>query len=197
MRHLLPIAAAVFLVAAAPAPVPEPSGLWQGAMHGATPNRLKGATVIDTDAFAKLRPRALLLDVAEAEKKPPSLSKDMPWMPTHRSIPGAVWLANAGSGTRDRAFAAAFKVRVAALAGNDLNRPIVAFCHPNCWGSWNAAKRLVTFGYKHVYWYRDGVEGWQSGGHDTKVVKSDPTWDAAISHGIPKPSKRIREGLNN
>lgn len=174
MRSVQILAAALFLAAAAPAPAPEPAGLWQGAMHGATPDTLQGATVLSTKAFAELNDRVhpLLIDVAETEKKPASMAKDMPWMPTHRSIPGAVWLANAGFGRIDPAFAAAFKARIAALAGNDVNRPIVVFCHPHCWGSWNAAKRLVTLGYRHVYWYPDGVEGWQKA-YDTKVVTPD------------------------
>ncbi len=166
-------------------------------MHADTPDKLKGATVIDTKTLAEMQESAhpLLLDVAEAEKKPPSMAKDMPWMPTHRSIPGATWLVGGGSGTSDHLFAAAFKTRIAALTGNNLDRQIVVFCHPHCWGSWNAAKRVVALGYRHVYWYPEGVEGWQSA-HDTQVVKPDPAWDAAISHGKPKPSKRIREGLN-
>ncbi|QXX74333.1 rhodanese-like domain-containing protein [Methylovirgula sp. HY1] len=196
MRRFSILAAALFLAAAAPAPAPEPAGLWQGAMHGATPDRLKGATVLSTAALGALNDRLhpLLIDVAETEKKPASMAKDMPWMPTHRSIPGAVWLANGGGGRTDPAFTDAFKARIATLAGNDMNRPIVVFCHPHCWGSWNAAKRLVTLGYHHVYWYPDGVEGWQSA-HDTKVVRPDAAWEKALSNAR-QGSKRIRQGLN-
>ena len=195
MRIIPVLAAALFLTAAAAAPVPEPSGLWQGAMHGDTPNTLKGATVIDTKALADMirREKPLLLDVVDQDKKSASTSTDIPWMPTHRSIPGAVWLAGAGSGTSDPAFTAAFKTRIAALTGGDIKKPIVAFCHPHCWGSWNAAKRLVILGYKHVYWYPDGVEGWQSQ-DDTKIVRPDPAWEKALSPGKPTRSKPIREG---
>ncbi len=196
MRIVLLLGAALFLAAAAPVPVPEPSGLWQGPMHADTPDKLKGATVIDTKALAEMRESAhpLLLDVAEAEKKPPSMAKDMPWMPTHRSIPGAVWLVGAGSGTSDSAFAAAFKERIAALAGHNMDRPVIVFCHPHCWGSWNAAKRLVGLGYRHVYWYPEGVEGWQSA-HDTKVVKPDAGWEKALSQDKLEQSRRMRQGM--
>jgi rhodanese-related sulfurtransferase len=27
--------------------------------------------------------------------------------------------------------------------------------------SWNAAKRALSYGYTHVFWYRDGSDGWQ------------------------------------
>ena len=35
----------------------------------------------------------------------------------------------------------------------DKDKPIVTFCHPERWGSWNTAKRLTQLGYTHVYWY--------------------------------------------
>ena len=146
-------------------------------MHGYTPNTVTGATVVDTPAVAKLLAdvHPLLLDVAEPDKKPASLSPTALWMPAHRSIPGADWLPSAGSGRDDRAFAEAFKARVSDLTGGDRAKPIVAFCHPECWGSWNAAKRLVGLGYTKVYWYPDGMEGWQAE-HDTTIVKADPKW---------------------
>jgi PQQ-dependent catabolism-associated CXXCW motif protein len=182
MRIILLLGAALVLAAAALAPVPEPSGLWQGPMHGATPAKLAGATVIDTATLAKLRERLhpLLLDAADMPKKPPEMAKDMPWMPTHRTVPGAIWLVGAGNGTSAPAFAAAFKTRIAALTGNDLAKPIIVFCHPHCWASWNAGKRLIGLGYRHVYWYPDGAEGWESG-HETQVATPDPIWDKALA----------------
>ncbi len=197
MRIVLLLAAALFLAAAAPAPVPEPQGLFDGPMRGDTPDTLKGATVVDAKTVAEMREHAhpLLLDVAEMEKKPPSMASDMPWMPTHRSIPGAVWLVAGGFGTSDPGYAAAYRTRVAALANHDLDRPVIVFCHPHCWGSWNAAKRLVILGYHHVYWYPDGVEGWQSSGHDTKVVKPDAEWDKALAQDKQEKTKQVTEGL--
>jgi PQQ-dependent catabolism-associated CXXCW motif protein len=183
MGNGLILVAALFLAAAAPAAVREPPGLWQGAMHGETPDTVKGARVIDAEALVEMREHGhpVLLDVAEREQKPSSTTNDMPWMPTHRTIPGAVWLAGAGSGTSDPAFARAFNARIAELAGNDLNRQIVVFCHPHCWGSWNASRRLVDLGYKNVHWYPGGVQDWQSA-HDTNVVKPDPVWQNALAN---------------
>ena len=54
MRHLIPILAALALVAATPGQVPEPKGLWQGTMHGYTPNTVTGGTVLTTAALATL-----------------------------------------------------------------------------------------------------------------------------------------------
>jgi PQQ-dependent catabolism-associated CXXCW motif protein len=179
--NFLPLAIVLVLTGASSGQVPEPDGLWQGPMHSSTPNSLKGASVIDTDTFAELRgnPRAIVLDVSSAEKKPVSMPEDMPWMPIHRSIPGAVWLPGAGSGSADPTFETAFKEEIELLTVHDLDRPIVTFCHPQCWGSWNAGRRLVSLGYRHVYWYPEGFEGWQSK-HDTLVVEEEPAWEAAI-----------------
>src|SRR5262245_26800703 len=70
--------------------VPEPGGLWTGPMRGHTPGTLKGAAVIDLAALdALLADRPVLLDVAASEKKPADFPQDMPWLPVHRSIPGA------------------------------------------------------------------------------------------------------------
>ncbi len=179
IRRLAAIALGLALIAATPGQVPEPDGLWQGPMRGYTPNAVKGASVLDTAALAKLldAERPVLLDVALADVKPPSMAPGTPWLPLHRSIPGAVWLPGAGSGADDPQFSERFKSRVAALTGGDPGRAVVTFCHPECWGSWNAAKRLVGLGYAHVYWYPDGVEGWQAD-HEAAAVEADPAWAA-------------------
>lgn len=197
MRIVLLLSAAFFLMAAAPAPVPEPAGLWDGPMHADTPMTLKGATVIDAKEVAALIANAnpVLLDVAEAEKKPPSMAADMPWMPTHRSLPGAIWLVGGGFGTSDPNYHAAFAAQVVARTGKDFDQPIVVFCHPHCWGSWNAAKRLVMLGFHHVYWFPGGVEGWQQAGHDTVVVRPDANWQKALAREKRAPSQRLREGM--
>lgn len=160
-----------------PGDVPEPAGFYQGALHGYTPRTVSGGTVVDTEQLAKLieARHPLLLDVAEKDRKPPSMDKDMIWLPSHRSIPGAVFLQGGGRGDGNGPYADAFATRLAALTNGDKAKPIVTFCHPDCWGSWNAAKRLIGDGYTHVYWYPEGTEGWQAG-HDTLVVKPDSAW---------------------
>ena len=47
------------------------------------------------------------------------------------------------------------------------------FCHPDCWGSWNAAKRAIRYGYSGVHWYEEGIEGWQDSGRETQEVRPD------------------------
>jgi PQQ-dependent catabolism-associated CXXCW motif protein len=173
------VAIGLLLIGATPGQVPEPDGLWQGPMRGYTPNTVKGGVVLDTAGLARLIEAGapVLLDVSLADIKPPSMAPGTPWLPVHRSIPGAVWLPGAGSGSDDAQFAERFRSRVAQLTGGDAGRPIVTFCHPECWGSWNAAKRLIGLGYSHVYWYPDGMEGWQAE-HDVAAVNADPAWGA-------------------
>ena len=35
------------------------------------------------------------------------------------------------------------------------------YCQADCWMSWNAAKRALSYGYTNVAWYPDGTEGWE------------------------------------
>ncbi|WP_232627904.1 rhodanese-like domain-containing protein [Methylobacterium sp. Leaf118] len=165
--------------AESPVNVPEPDGLYTGPPRGYTPATLQGATVIDLKGLEALLPEApVLLDVVLADRRPAGLPADRPWLPTHRSLPGAVWMPGAGGAPLPPGQEAAFLARVAELTGGDKGRPVVTFCRPECWGSWNAGKRLVAAGYTRIHWYPLGVEGWQDD-HETAAVKPDPPWDAA------------------
>jgi PQQ-dependent catabolism-associated CXXCW motif protein len=164
------------------AQAPEPQGLWDGAMQGATPLSLAGAAVLDTQKLANLivQEKPLLIDFSKADVQPPTaVRKDIPWMPAHKSIPGAIWMPGGGSADASPAFAKAFAERIGALTAGDLQKPIVTFCHPNCWASWNAAKRLVTLGYRRIHWYPEGIEGWQSA-HPTREVIEDSAWSQSL-----------------
>ena len=35
------------------------------------------------------------------------------------------------------------------------------YCQEDCWMSWNAAKRVLSYGYPNVAWYPEGTEGWE------------------------------------
>jgi PQQ-dependent catabolism-associated CXXCW motif protein len=173
---------AISLAAPVMAQAPEPQDLWSGPMQGPTPSTLAGAAVLDAEELAELiaREKPLLIDVSKADVQPPTpVRKDIPWMPAHKSIPGAVWMPGAGSGDASPAFSKAFQTRIAALTAGDLGKPIVLFCHPNCWASWNAAKRLVALGYRRIHWYPDGIEGWQSA-HPTREVSEDTLWSQSL-----------------
>lgn len=164
-----------------PVNVPEPDGLYTGPPRGYTPATLKGATVIDLKGLEGLLPeKPVLIDVVIADRRPAGLPADRPWLPTHRSIPDAVWMPGAGGAPLPPEQEEAFLRRVAELTGGDRAKPVVTFCRPECWGSWNAGKRLIAAGYSRVHWFPLGVEGWQDD-HETAVAKPDPAWLAATT----------------
>jgi PQQ-dependent catabolism-associated CXXCW motif protein len=141
----------------------EPSGYRTDTYRAPVPATLKGARVIDTQAAELLwRERsAIFIDVLPRAVKPDNLPADMVWRETpHKSIPGAVWLANVGYGVVPEPLLQAFQAQLAELTGGDRTRMLVFFCLKNCWMSWNAAKRAVSWGYRNVVWFPDGTDGW-------------------------------------
>lgn len=49
----------------------------------------------------------------------------------------------------------------------DVNYPIVFYCNgwPDCKKSHEACSKALQWGYKNVYWFRDGIPVWQSRGY--------------------------------
>ncbi len=181
MRRL--ICAAVLALSAGAASAgeaapPQPQGYWSGPMRGRTPAGLDGATVVDAAALSALiaADKPVMLDVANADVKPADMPADR-WRPIHRSVPGAVWLPGAGQAVTDAGVEARLAARVAELTGGRRDRPVVTFCHRDCWASWNTAKWLLRHGYTRVHWFSDGVEGWQEA-YDPAVVVEDAGWAA-------------------
>ena len=50
------------------------------------------------------------------------------------------------------------------ITGGDFAKPLVIYCLRDCWMSWNAAKRILSLGYRNVVWYPDGTDGWDEAG---------------------------------
>jgi rhodanese-related sulfurtransferase len=40
--------------------------------------------------------------------------------------------------------------------------------------SWNAAKRALSYGYTHVFWYPQGTDGWRTQGYPTAELQPEP-----------------------
>jgi PQQ-dependent catabolism-associated CXXCW motif protein len=170
------VAAAVAGVtsAATDAP-PEPSGYWTGPINSPVPVTLNGGVAIsDVHRLQALQKdkNAVLIDVSNAPRRPDNMAPGAPWLPLpHQAIPGSLWIPEVGLGEAPPATGDFFRAQLAAATGNDPARPIVIYCHQACWLSWNAAKRAISYGYLHVYWYRDGVEGWKAAHLPTAVVE--------------------------
>ena len=158
-----------------PTPVAEPGGYWTGPTNSPVPATLTGATVITSahrlDILLHHRHPALI-DVSSAPRRPDNMAPGAPWLPLpHHAIPRTLWIPGPGAGEIPAPVESFFRQQLAKATNNDPTRPVVIYCHKSCWLSWNAAKRAVSYGYQHVYWYRDGIEGWKAAGLATAVIE--------------------------
>ena len=159
----------------ATAPAPEPSGFWTGPINSAVPATLAGGKVINSahqlQSLLQV-PATVIVDVSNAPRRPDNLAIGAPWLPLpHQAIPGSLWIPGAGLGEIPPAMADFFRKQLAAATQNDATRQVIIYCHRTCWLSWNAAKRAIDYGYRNVYWYRDGIEGWQAAHLPTAVIE--------------------------
>ena len=154
--------------------VPEPEGYRTERYREPTPATLEGATVVDTPALQRLvaSEQPVLIDVMAKELE--TADAQAAWEPPPREhVAGSVWLPNVGLGSLAPEFMAYFEDSLATLTEDDPARPLVFYCDINCWMGYNAAKRAVReLGYSNVYWYPEGVQGWQSAG--LEVVEAEP-----------------------
>jgi PQQ-dependent catabolism-associated CXXCW motif protein len=118
--------------------------------------------------------KPVLVDVMAAEGAGPDPETGV-WRLSHehKTISGAVWLPDVGKGKLEQRLNQYFKENLAALTDNDLKRAVVIFCMADCWMSWNAVQRAVSYGYINVYWYAEGVNGWTEW-EDRKLVAVSP-----------------------
>ncbi|MGC4025973.1 MAG: PQQ-dependent catabolism-associated CXXCW motif protein [Mesorhizobium sp.] len=147
--------------------VSEPSDYRMDEYRAPVPATLKGARVIDTAEAEKLwrDKSAVFFDVMPRPPKPTNLPVGTIWRDKPRSgIPGSIWLANVGYGEINAETETYFKNGIASQIGNDKSKPILFYCMTNCWMSWNAAKRAVSWGYTAVLWYPLGSDGWEKAG---------------------------------
>jgi len=155
--------------------VPEPEGYRTDEYRAPVPKTLSGARVIGADEAETLLKAgtAVFVDVYPRAPKPPNLPAGTVWRdPTHMTIEGAHWLPNVGYGVLSDEFEAYFRTRLARLTGDDPARPVVFFCLKDCWMSWNAGKRALSWGYTNVIWFSEGTDAWQEAGFD--LVRATP-----------------------
>ena len=159
-------------------PPPEPTGFWTGPVNDPVPATLKGGKVIHTRDLAALlkHTNAVVVDVSNAPRRPENLPSTTTWLPVpHPAIPGAIWIPGAGLGAPLPPIDEFFRQRLAAATGNDMGRPLILYCHEKCWLSWNGAKRAIEYGYRNVYWFPDGIEGWRKAKLPTAIVQPEAT----------------------
>lgn len=156
---------------------PEPEGFRLEQYRAPTPPTLKGATVVgNAEAEALWRQRsAVFIDVLPQPQRPANLPAGTVWhAPPHDSIPGAIWLPNVGYGALAPETEAYFRNGLNAATQGDHSHPLVFFCQQNCWMSWNAAKRALSYDYSMVYWYPEGADGWKDTGLPVERAEKSP-----------------------
>ena len=153
----------------------EPPAYRMSDFRTPVPCTLAGATVVSTDALRRMIERGspLLVDVLPSPRRPEGLSEDAPWLPpVRRNIPGTVWLPNTGFGELPVEEERYLRANLERLTGGDQSHRVVFYCLADCWMSWNAARRVVAWGYVSVFWYPRGTDGWESAG--LPLEKSSP-----------------------
>jgi PQQ-dependent catabolism-associated CXXCW motif protein len=166
---------ALALPARAQENAPEPEGYRTDNYRAPVPATLSGARVLATgEAEAIWRAgAAVFIDVLPHAPKPQNLPAGTIWREKPRlNIPGSVWLPDTGYGTLAAATEDYLRHGLARASGGNSATLLVIYCLTDCWMSWNAAKRALSYGYRNVAWYPEGTDGWQRA--DLPVAESQP-----------------------
>ena len=159
------------------APVAEPDDYRTEEYRKPVPATLKGAKVLSPEQASELwtKNAAVFIDVYPKAPKPDNLPAGTFWRePTHQSIENAKWVPNVGYGPLGAPIEDYFKRQLTTLSGGDRGKPLVFFCLRNCWMSWNAAKRAMSYGYSNVMWFPEGTDAWQEIGQPVVEAKPEP-----------------------
>jgi PQQ-dependent catabolism-associated CXXCW motif protein len=163
--------------------VAEPEGYWTGEVGAPVPATLTGGRVVRVKAVRSLLRAGgvVIVDVSNAPRRPDGLADGAPWMPVaHPALPGALWIPEAGDGVIAPRVEDYYRGRLAEATHGDVDKPLLVYCHERCWLSWNAAKRAMSYGYRRVYWFAEGIEGWTAAGQPTAAAQPQVPDDSAL-----------------
>ena len=154
---------------------PEPDEYRADNYRAPVPATLKGARVLAT-AEAETIWRAgsgVFIDVLPRPPKPQNLPEGTIWREKPRlNIPGSIWLPDTGYGKLAAATEDYLRRGLERALGGNSTRLLVIYCQADCWMSWNAAKRVLSYGYANVAWYPEGTDGWERA--DLPLAESQP-----------------------
>jgi PQQ-dependent catabolism-associated CXXCW motif protein len=156
--------------------VAEPSGYRVEDYRAAVPATLVGARVITTtEAEHYWKSGAVFVDVVAHVPRPANLPAGTIWREkTRMDIPGSIWLPDTGYGVLAPETEAYLRRGLERITNGDSAKLLVIYCRRSCWMSWNAAKRVLTMGYKNVAWYPEGTDGWEAAGLPLQEAKPQP-----------------------
>jgi PQQ-dependent catabolism-associated CXXCW motif protein len=139
------------------------------------PATLAGGRVLTTGQAAAIwrAGNGVFIDVLPRAPKPQNLPAGTVWRDKPRlNVPGSIWLPDTGYGALAALTEDYFRQGLAKASGGDKAKPLVIYCQANCWMSWNAARRALTYGYTNVAWYPEGTDGWEAEG--LPLTESEP-----------------------
>ncbi len=84
--------------------------------------------------------------------------------PNRDHIPGSVWLPLMGQAKISRETEQSYQKALEELTHGNKSKPVVFYCLSDCWASWNAARRAISYGYRNVLWFKEGTDLWSDAG---------------------------------
>jgi PQQ-dependent catabolism-associated CXXCW motif protein len=174
--------AAVLLTAVvhAQSGVAEPGGYRTENYRSPVPATLAGARVLSTDEAAAIwrTKSGSFIDVLPRPPKPKNLPEGTVWRdPPRQDIPGSIWLPDTGYGVLAASTENYLKRGLMRASGGDRSHLLVFYCLADCWMSWNAAKRALSYGYTKVAWYPEGTDDWAFAGLPLQEAQPEPRAD--------------------
>ncbi|OED38120.1 hypothetical protein AB833_20765 [Chromatiales bacterium (ex Bugula neritina AB1)] len=151
----------------------QPEGYRMEHYDDLVPLGLDGAKTITAAELKELQQISdvVVVDVIPEHRRPDFLPENQIWIPVaHKGVPGAIWLPDTGFGVLSEITETYFKNHLKRATNGDKTRALVFYCRSDCWMSWNAAKRALTYGYSDVYWFFDGIDDWFFEGFDFAVL---------------------------
>src|SRR5215470_14966926 len=130
--------------------ISEPDSYRTENYRAPVPATLSGARVLSTqEAEAIWRAKSgIFIDVLPRPPKPKNLPEGTVWRDKPRfNIPGSVWLPDTGYGVLAPATEDYLQRGLVRASQGNKAAPLVIYCQADCWMSWNAAKRVLSFGY--------------------------------------------------
>ena len=168
MNRVLPSAVLVLVALASPASaqqsVQEPEAYRTENYRAPVPATLTGGRVLSTEQAEAIwrAGNAVFVDVLPRPPKPNNLPQGTIWRDKPRfDIPGSIWLPDTGYGVLAAPTESYLRQGISRAARGDMQVLLVVYCQADCWMSWNAAKRLLSYGYRNVAWYPEGTDGWE------------------------------------
>ena len=154
--------------------VEQPEGYRMEFYDSEVPAALDGASTITAVGTKRLQEStaAVVIDVIPQHRRPSVLPKNQIWIPVeHKGVRGAIWLPDTGYGALSDITEEYFKHHLKVATNGKKDHAIVFYCRSDCWMSWNAAKRALTYGYTNVHWFYGGTDDWLLEGFEFEVLK--------------------------